>query len=48
LGFEGETLAGFERSDCENIIKICMSAVTIAKLNIENAIPFQEDSSEDH
>jgi len=48
LDFEGDTFAGFERSDCENLIKNCMSAVTIAKLNTENATPFQEDSSEDH
>ena len=46
--FARAILAGFERSDCENWIRICISAVTTAKPKAENATPFQEESNEDH
>ena len=48
FGFAGATLAGVERSDCENRIKTCMRAVTTTKPTVENATPFQDDSSEVH
>lgn len=48
FGFAGAILAGFERSDCENKIKMCMRPVTTAKPKVENATPFQDDSNEDH
>jgi hypothetical protein len=48
LVFAGATLAGVERSDWENRIKMCIRTVTTAKPDTVNAIPLREDKREDH
>lgn len=40
------TLAGVDRSDCENWIKICIRIVTTAKATAENVKPFHDENSE--
>ena len=42
----GATFAGVDRSDCENLINMCIRTVIMARPTTENAIPFQEENNE--
>ena len=48
FGLEGATLAGLERSDWENRMKRCITAVTNNKPSAAMAAPFHVDSNADH